>query len=153
MHQAVDTFTNWSQVVITGGSKGLGYALAEKFLSVGDHVVIAARTSNTCEASAHELQQQHPEQQVLHTTCDVSQPDQVQQLAAFARSKLGQIDIWVNNAGMSQIPKAPLADTSAEQVQQIIQTNMCGALLGCQAAVQVMREQKTGQSAVTECAT
>lgn len=73
---------------------------------------------------------------------------QVQQLAAFAKCMLGQVDIWVNNAGISQIPKAALADTSAQQVQQIVATNLSGALLGYQAAVQVMREQTSGQSAL-----
>lgn len=116
-------------------------------MKLGDHVVIAARNASICEAAAQELQQQHPQQQVFHTTCDVSQPDQVQQLAAFAQSKLGQIDVWVNNAGVSQIPKAPLASTSPDQVQSIIQTNMSGAILGCQAAVQVMQKQNSGQRA------
>ena len=86
-------------------------ALADNFLSCGDHVLIAARTSSTIEAAAQKLQEQYPQQQVFQTTCDVSRPELVQQLAAFAKGKLGQVDIWVNNAGASQIPKASLAET------------------------------------------
>lgn len=142
------TKRKYLQVVITGGSKGLGYALADHFLSLGDHVIIAARTSSSCEAAARKLQHQHPQQHIFQTTCDVSQSEQVQQLAAFAKGKLGQVDIWINNAGASQIPKTVLADTAAEEVQQIVQTNMTGTLFSSQAAVQVMREQTTGEHSV-----
>lgn len=93
-----------------------------------------------------ELQQQHPQGTVLQTSCDVSQIDDVQQLAAFAHQKLGRIDIWVNNAGVSQIPKASLADTAAEQIQQIVRTNMLGALLGSKVALQIMNAQPSGQT-------
>lgn len=85
------------QVVVTGGSKGLGYALAEKFLDVGDHVVIAARTASACEAAAQTLQQQYPQQQVFHTTCDVSQPEQV----LIMLSQIG--DCVCNNTSISRV--------------------------------------------------
>ena len=95
-----------------------------------------------------ELQQQHPQCTVLQTSCDVSNIDDVQHLAAFAQQNLGRIDIWVNNAGVSQIPKASLADTAAEQIQQVVSTNMLGALLGSKVALQAMHAQPTGQTLV-----
>ena len=137
------------QVVITGGSRGLGCALAHEFLSMGDEVVIASRHPSACETAVANLQQQHPHGTVLQHSCDVSQPDDVQQLAAFARQKLGQIDIWVNNAGVSQIRKSPLADTAADQIQQIVTTNMLGALLGSKAAMQTMNAQPSGNDPCT----
>jgi len=137
-------------VVITGGSRGLGLALANEFVSLGDQVVIAARDEAACAAAVRQLQQNHPQSQVHQTTCDVTQPDQMQHLAAFAKEKLGQIDIWVNNAGSSQIPKAPLADTASEQIQQIVGTNMLGTLLGSQAAIQTMRTQASGNESSAE---
>lgn len=130
--------------MITGGSKGLGHALANEFLSMGDEVVIASRNANTCESAVAELRQQHPQGTVFHTRCDVTQPEDVQQLAAEAKKRLGQIDIWVNNAGVSQIPKGPLAETSAEAIKQIVDTNMLGALLGSRVAMQTMHAQPSG---------
>lgn len=118
--------------------------MANEFLSLGDQVVIAARDEAACAAAVRQLQQHHPQSQVHQTTCDVTQPDQMQHLAAFAKEKLGPVDIWVNNAGSSQIPKAPLADTAIEQIQQIVGTNMLGTLLGSQAAIQTMRTQASG---------
>ena len=131
--------------MITGGSRGLGCALANEFLSLGDEVVIASRNATACESAVAELKQQHPQGMVFHTCCDITQPADVQQLAAEAKQKLGQIDIWVNNAGVSQIPKAPLAETSAEAIQQIVGTNMLGALLGSRVAMQTMHAQPSGQ--------
>lgn len=113
---------------------------------MGDEVVIASRNASACETAAAKLQQQHPQGTVLQHSCDVSQPEDVQQLAAFARQQLGQIDIWVNNAGVSQLPKAPLADTSVEEIQQVISTNMLGALLGSKAAMQTMNAQPSGKA-------
>lgn len=113
---------------------------------MGDEVVIASRNASACETAVAKLQQQHPHGTVLQHSCDVSQPDDVQQLAAFARQQLGQIDIWVNNAGVSQIPKAPLAETAAEQIQQIVSTNMLGALLGSKAAMHTMIAQPSGNT-------
>ena len=137
-------------MVITGGSRGLGLALANEFVSLGDQVVIAARDEAACAAAVRQLQQHHPQSQVHQTTCDVTQPDQMQHLAAFAKEKLGQIDIWVNNAGSSQIPKAPLADTATEQIQRIVGTNVLGTLLGSQAAIQIMRTQASGDASSAE---
>jgi len=137
-------------VVITGGSRGLGLALANEFVSLGDQVVIAARDEAACAAAVRQLQQHHPQSQVHQTTCDVTQPDQLQHLAAFAKEKFGQVDIWVNNAGSSQIPKAPLADTASEQIQLIVGTNLLGTLLGSQAAIQTMRTQASGDTSSAE---
>ena len=85
--------------MITGGSKGLGLALASEFLALGDEVVIASRNAAACSKAAAELAQQHPQAALFHTNCDVIQPEDVQQLAGYAKQKLGRIDIWVNNAG------------------------------------------------------
>ena len=70
----------------------------------------------------------------------------MQRLAQQARDQLGSIDIWVNNAGQSQAPRTALTATPASTVQQIIGTNLVGALLGSQAAMAVMQHQDTGEA-------
>ena len=71
---------------------------------------------------------------------------QVQRLAQQACDQLGSIDIWVNNAGQSQSPRTALTATPASTVQQIVGTNLVGALLGSQAAMAVMQQQDTGEA-------
>ena len=59
------------QVVITGSSRGLGYALADQFLQFGDDVVISSRDMSACEHAAAQLKQKHPERKALPHACDV----------------------------------------------------------------------------------
>eukprot|EP00891_Asterochloris_glomerata_P000745 jgi/Astpho2/745/e_gw1.00016.173.1_t len=132
------------QVVITGSTKGLGLALAREFLQLGDSVVISSRSADHCRQAHQQLLQDKPKGTVLAEPCDVTQPEEVQRLAQQACDQLGSIDIWVNNAGQSQSPRTALTATPASTVQQIVGTNLVGALLGSQAAMAVMQQQDTG---------
>ena len=59
------------QVVITGSSRGLGYALADEFLRLGDDVVVSSRSERACKAAAEQLAAKHPARTVLPFACDV----------------------------------------------------------------------------------
>ena len=61
----------WEQVVITGSSRGLGYALADRFLALGDDVVVSSRSAEACAAAAERLAAAHPQRRVRHFTGDV----------------------------------------------------------------------------------
>ena len=60
-----------AQVVITGSSRGLGYALADQFLAFGDDVVVSSRTEQACKEAAEKLAERYPSSRVLHFACDV----------------------------------------------------------------------------------
>ena len=62
---------------------------------------------------------------------------EVEALARFAQEKLGRVDIWVNNAGMSQAHKATLQHTDAEELRRVLDTNLLGSIFGARAALQV----------------
>ena len=68
----------------------------------------------------------------------------MESLAAFAAKELGAVDIWVNNAGVSQSPKAPLAESDPGVLQSVVDTNLTGALFGSRAALQAMGRQPGG---------
>lgn len=61
----------WEQVVITGSSRGLGYALADSFLALGDDVVVSSRSAEACAAAAERLAAAHPQRRVRHLASDV----------------------------------------------------------------------------------
>jgi uncharacterized oxidoreductase len=83
-------------VLITGGSSGIGYAMAEAFLEAGSTVVICARG----ERRLIEAQERHPD---LHTrVCDVADPEARRALAAFMTDRFPQLNILVNNAGVQR---------------------------------------------------
>lgn len=83
-------------VLVTGGASGIGFAFAKRFLAEGNEVIICGRR----EDKLREAQAAHPS---LHTrVCDVADPEQRRQLAAWAVKEFPKLDVLVNNAGIQQ---------------------------------------------------
>lgn len=92
-------------VVITGGTRGIGRALVREFLSAGDNVYIASRSAKSIRDTVAELAGEcvRP-RQVAGVECDVSKPSSVARLASLAQDHFedGTIDVWINNAGADE---------------------------------------------------
>jgi NAD(P)-dependent dehydrogenase (short-subunit alcohol dehydrogenase family) len=88
-------------VLITGGSRGLGFAMAEEFAWAGAKLVICARNQDGLDRSRHELQ--HLGAEVLAVCCDVSDRAQVAVMVEQAMQRFGRIDVLVNNAGLISV--------------------------------------------------
>jgi hypothetical protein len=92
-------------VVITGGTRGIGRALVREFLSAGDNVYIASRSAKSIRDTVAELTGEcvRP-RQVAGVECDVSKPSSVTRLASLAQDHFedGNIDVWINNAGTDE---------------------------------------------------
>ena len=101
------------RALVTGGSKGLGRAIAAELLGEGAAVFICARHADELEATAAELRGQGPgSAAVTAMACDVTDPDQVSAMTEAAVAALGGIDILVNNAGGARPGRfATLTDT------------------------------------------
>lgn len=179
------------RVVITGGSRGLGLALAKQHLSDGDSILVIARDAKRLSSSLHELREHlkscdsqpfsqvsngptpnnSPIKQVNTSTnsspakspsktprqgnntknsriegllCDVSKVRDVQTLARNINQKLGGVDIFYCNAGLSQKKKQLLAEVDPKELEDIINTNLLGSMLCAQAAIAVMAQQDYG---------
>jgi 3-oxoacyl-[acyl-carrier protein] reductase len=88
------------RALVTGGSKGLGRAIAAELLAEGASVFICARHADELEATAAELRKEAPgSAAVIVMACDVTDPAQVSAMTAAAATALGGIDVLVNNAG------------------------------------------------------
>src|SRR6266851_6800210 len=88
------------RAVVTGGSKGLGKAIATELIAEGAAVTICVRNCSELEATAAELMKLAAGTgSVVAMACDVTEPDQVTALIEFAASAMGGLDILVNNAG------------------------------------------------------
>jgi 3-oxoacyl-[acyl-carrier protein] reductase len=101
------------RALVTGGSKGLGRAIAAELLAEGAAVFICARHADELEATAAELRKEAPgSAAVTALACDVTDPDQVTAMTDAAVAALGGIDILVNNAGGARPGRfATLTDT------------------------------------------
>ena len=85
--------------IITGGSKGLGFMIAEGFAEAGARLLLCSRKQDQCEQAAEKIRALGAD---CHATgCDVADPDAVKAMAALALKQFGKVDILVNNAGMA----------------------------------------------------
>lgn len=121
-------------VLVTGGSKGIGRAIAAAYLEAGARVV-------TCARSAAE-----PMAGVRHLTCDVRDADAVTAMIDDIVSTEGRLDVAVNNAGGA--PYALAADASPRFHDLILGLNLTGPLVAMQAANAVMQRQERGGAIV-----
>ena len=128
-------------VLVTGGSGGLGQAIARGFVSQGCRVVISARDRESLQIAAAKIARDGA--QVLSIPCDVSRREQVQGLAAEVTQQWGAVQILVNNAGIAravgfvEMPDSLWDDTLA--------TNLTGAYNCCKVFLSAMVRAKWGR--------
>ena len=102
-------------VVITGSTKGVGLALAKEFLRMGDRVVVCSRRQSSVDETVQVLAERYGKDRVFGVSCDVSDAADVKVLGEFASSRLGLVDIWINNAGRNG-GKIPLWEQTPENL-------------------------------------
>ncbi|MBV9301104.1 MAG: SDR family oxidoreductase [Acidobacteriaceae bacterium] len=127
-------FLNGKRALVTGGSKGIGFAVARALLSEGAKVVICGRDGKAVEKALADLGKAAPSGKITGRTADVSSTDQVKELFVFADQQLGGLDILINNAGMG-IFRAT-AELSIEEWNRVIGTNLSGAFYCSREALQ-----------------
>jgi NAD(P)-dependent dehydrogenase (short-subunit alcohol dehydrogenase family) len=130
-------------IVITGSTRGIGFGLADAFLAMGCCVVVSGRSQEGVDKAVKDLASRHPEAQVIGVPCDVTVFEQIQNLWDNVKARLGRVDIWINNAGVSQPIKDFWEHTPAE-IQNVLETNLTGAMLGSVVAMRGMLEQGSG---------
>ncbi|XP_038885315.1 chlorophyll(ide) b reductase NOL, chloroplastic isoform X2 [Benincasa hispida] len=131
-------------VLITGSTKGIGYALARQFLKAGDNVVICSRSAERVESSVQSLREEFGEQHVWGTRCDVREGEDIKNLVTFVQKNLKYIDIWINNAGSNAYSFKPLVEASDEDLIEVVTTNALGLMICCREAIKMMLNQPRG---------
>ena len=111
--------------IVTGGSKGIGKAIARAFLDAGADVIIAARNQSDLHAATGELAAAGG--RIESIRADVSQEADVKRIFARASDLFGRVDILVNNAGFGVV--APLRELDTAVWESVIATNLTGTFL------------------------
>ncbi len=128
--------------LVTGGSKGLGYAMAAGLASAGADVMLVSRHGDEAQAAAARIARDFGRKAVGHAA-DVTVPEQVDALFAAAGRALGKVDILINSAGINI--RGPIAELAPEQFDEVMRVNVRGTWLCCRAALGGMRARKWGR--------
>src|SRR5688572_8941434 len=126
--------------VVTGGTKGIGYAIAERLLEAGAKVFICARNKPELRLALERLSASG---RVEGEICDVRSEEQVRMMLEEAARVFGGLDILVNNAGIGIIGKT-VEEMSGDEFRQTLETNLFGVFYTCHYGVPLMRERGGG---------
>lgn len=127
--------------VVTGGARGIGYAVADRLAEAGASVLLADLDGDLAASAADELSARRAAK-VLGIQTDVADAHAVRELADRAVAEFDGIDVWVNNAGI--YPGSPLLDTTDEQWRSVLAINLDGAFVGAREAARRMVEGERG---------
>ncbi len=126
--------------VVTGGSKGIGLAIAERLVRDGMKVYICARDRDEIAEAVTKLSQFG---ECFGKVCDVRDEAQVKNLLASCESRFGGLDILINNAGVGYMGKT-VEEISSDEFRQTLETNLFGVFYACHHAIPLMRQRGGG---------
>jgi NAD(P)-dependent dehydrogenase (short-subunit alcohol dehydrogenase family) len=123
--------------VITGGTKGIGYAIAEALAARGAKVFICGRNKRELNSTVEKLSKQGT---AAGEICDVRNEDQVRMMLEECARIFGGIDILVNNAGIGILGKT-VEEMSGDEFRQTLETNLFGVFYACHHAIPMMKKR------------
>jgi NAD(P)-dependent dehydrogenase (short-subunit alcohol dehydrogenase family) len=128
--------------IVTGGSKGLGLAMAEGLASAGANLVIISRNQKEAQAAAEKIITEY-KTKAIAISATVTSEEEMQKAVATTIKEFGSIDILINNAGINI--RGPIDELSYEDFKKVQQTNVDGTWLPSKAVVPHMKKQKSGR--------
>ena len=128
--------------IITGGSRGIGYATADKFLGEGARVILTASSQASAEKAVERLKEKYPDAIIAGISPDLASLESVREAFRSATEKYGCVDILVNNAGVSE--STPFMEYTEETFDKVMDLNVKGVFNTTRAAAECMVARGTG---------
>ena len=129
------------RIVITGGTTGIGKAIADLLVSLGGRVLIFGRDHEDFKNAVEDIKQQFPDSEVYGIPADVSKKEDIAKIMTIVDTELGGIDILINNAALAA---EGITESTYENYKYVIDTNITGYLAFCEEAASRMKNQKSG---------
>jgi NAD(P)-dependent dehydrogenase (short-subunit alcohol dehydrogenase family) len=128
--------------IVTGGTKGLGRAMADALASAGADIAVVSRHADEARAIAAEIARERGHR-AIGIQADVTAPEQTEAMAAAVMREFGRIDILINSAGVNI--RGPIDELRPEQFQEVMNLNVTGTWLACRAVVPYMKRAGSGR--------
>ena len=122
--------------IITGGSRGIGYATADKFLQEGAKVIITASTQESADKAVAQLKEKYPNSVIAGISPNLASLESVRTAFQISAAKYGCVDILVNNAGVSE--STPFMEYTEETFDKVMDLNVKGVFNATRAAADCM---------------
>jgi len=129
-------------VLITGASKGIGLALAQRFCADDTRISICSRSKHSIREAKATIERSSPGALVYAAACDVSQETEVTRFLHAAESALGPVDVLINNAGFGIFRS--VLDMTVHEFDRVLATNLRGVFLMTQAVLPGMKQRRSG---------
>lgn len=129
------------RIVITGGTTGIGKAIADLLVSLGGRVLIFGRNENDFYNAMDDIKSKSSKGEIYGETADITQKEDIERIWQRADKVLGGIDILINNAAL---PAGGLIKGEYDDWKYILETNILGYIAFAKEAVNRMKEQKSG---------
>ncbi|MEM6792947.1 MAG: SDR family oxidoreductase [Acidobacteriota bacterium] len=142
MSDAPSGFSSRPVAVVTGGSRGIGLAVAEALLRRAHVVHLCSRSPQQVDKALRELRRRHGEDQVWGRAVDVGDQEQVDAFIAGVQEQSGRIDCLINNAGVGYF--ASVDEMAGEDWRRLMRTNLDGPFYFTRAVAPLMRERGEG---------
>lgn len=128
--------------IITGGTRGIGYAVAELFLENGAKVAVLGSRAETVDKAVASLSEKFGAENIAGYYPDLTEYNAVEEMVKAVKEKFGRIDILVNNAGISA--REPIEAYEPDAFKNIMDLNVTAVFNGCKAVVPFMKENGGG---------
>ncbi len=134
-----DTSLSGKIAIVTGGTRGIGRAIAERLLQEGARVALCGTTQQTVDKAMASLTSVG---EVFGAVADVSIPEQVEAFVTSVESKFGGVDILINNAGVGTF--RPVAELTHAEWERMIGLNLTGVYYCCHAVLPIFKKRGAG---------
>ena len=128
--------------IITGGTRGIGFATVKKFLDNGATVAILGSKQDTVDRAISKLKEENPDYNVVGYWPNIAKFDEVEKVYNDVKERFGSVDIVVNNAGISA--RASIFEYPVDEFEKIMDLNVKAVFNSAKAAAEIMKEQGGG---------